>query len=394
VVSGTTSPAPETRRSLLLFTAWVGVLLGAAAGLLLVPSMEILGIEAVVLSFALLYGFGMWPVARTVVSILAFAAFAALVMVPRAQSGAVPDSELVEVVVPLGLAMIVIYHVRRREEALHRVHELAAADRRRARARERLSRMTSHELRTPLTIASGYVDHLLEGERDEERREDLLTVRDELEQLGRVCERLVRAVALDLGAPDAVTYLPPLLDEVRRRWAVVADRDVVVDCRAATVPVNAARLRAALDTLVENSVRYTRPGQRIRLFATEADGRVEVGVADAGPGLPPTLVVLVNSGADLPHAPGEGPPAAESTVTSPESLQDLYSRTGFGLRIVAAIAQSAGGRLVAGRGREGGARLALSVPVTGDRARVDYRTTRLTEAVRTSPSPAAVRTSP
>lgn len=380
---------------MLLFAAWVAVLVGAAVGLVLVPSMEILGIEAVVLSFALLYGFGMWPVARTVVSILAFAAFAALVMVPRAQAGALPDSELVEVVVPLGLAMIVIYHVRRREEALHRVHELAAADRRRARARERLSRMTSHELRTPLTIASGYVDHLLEGERDEERREDLLTVRDELEQLGRVCDRLVRAVALDLGAPDALTDVPPLLDEIRRRWAVVADRDLVVDCGVATVPVNAARLRAALDTLVENSVRYTCPGQRIRLFATEVDGRVEVGVADAGPGLSPTLTYLVNTGVDRAPDPTEAAePGTQPPGASPEGLQDLYSQTGFGLRIVAAIAQSAGGRLVAGPAPEGGARLALSVPAPAARTRADYRTTRVTDTVRTSPPPAAVRTSP
>ena len=57
------------------------------------------------------------------------------------------------------LATIVMFHVRRRVQAVDQANRLAEADRRRAAARDRLSRMTSHELRTPLTIAAGYVEH-------------------------------------------------------------------------------------------------------------------------------------------------------------------------------------------------------------------------------------------
>ena len=59
-----------------------------------------------------------------------------------------------------------------------------------------------------------------------------------------------------------------MLEEVRRRWSGVVDRDLVVDSRVHLVPVNGERLRAALDTLVENSVRYTVDGDRICLFST------------------------------------------------------------------------------------------------------------------------------
>ena len=126
--------------------------------------------------------------------------------------------------------------------------------------------MTSHELRTPLTIAMAYVDQMLMGEPTGRRRDDLQTVREELTQLGRVSERLVRAVALDLGAPEGATDVRAVLEEVRRRWEVVVDRDLVVESETQTVSINADRLRAALDTLVENSVRYTRTGQRVCLF--------------------------------------------------------------------------------------------------------------------------------
>ncbi len=365
MVSGTTSRRPEPRRAAAaLFALWLLVVGAASVSLLLLPSWEIFAVESVVLSFALLYGFGVWPVAPTVATMLGFVAFAALVMYPRAADGDLPSSELVEVVVPAALAVVVIYHVRRRETAILRANELAEENRRRAAARERLSRMTSHELRTPLTIARGYVDHLLASEWDEDRREDLVTVRDELDQVSRVTDRLVRAVALDLGAPDRPTDVAAVLDDVRRRWSMVAERDISVECEVATVPVNGERLRAALDTLVENAVRYTSRGDRIRLFAVEVAGHREVGVADGGPGLSAELVEHVNTsherGLDAVTDSGE-----EGDASAHERLRDTYSQTGFGLRLVASTALSAGGRLVASRAREGGARLAIVLGATG-----------------------------
>ena len=278
--------------------------MAAAVSLVLSPVQEMVTIEVVIFSFAALYGFGVWPVVPTAASVAVFGVFAAAVMVPRTMQGELPAVELIEVVAPMTLAGIVMFHVRRRVQAVDRANRLAEADRRRAAARDRLSRMTSHELRTPLTIAGGYVEHLLADERDDLRREDLLTVRDELFQLGRVSERLVRAVSLDLGAPEDSTDVCAMLEEVRRRWSGIVDRDLVVDSRVHLVPVNGERLRAALDTLVENSVRYTDDGDRICLFSALVDGHAEVGVADSGSGL--------SRRAHLPHrercrrAPGRG----------------------------------------------------------------------------------------
>ncbi|MBM6400009.1 sensor histidine kinase [Phycicoccus sonneratiae] len=359
-MSATASRARDPGLGRVLFGTWLVALVVCSAVLLLVPHLELVAIEIVIFAFAVLYGFGSWPVGRTVVTVVAFAAFAAAVMLPRVVRGDLPPIELVEVVAPVVLASVVIYHVSRRDAAIDRASELAAADRRRAVARDRLGRMTSHELRTPLTIARGYVDHLAASEDDPARHEDLTTVREELDQLTRVAERLVRAVSLDLGAPDRPSDTADLLEEVRRRWAVVTDRDIVVEATAHSVPVNADRLRAAIDTLVENSIRYTSAGDRIRLFSERVGERVEVGVADSGPGLSDELVQRVNTPTDAPDAD------EWDAIDLSTQLRDAYSQTGFGLRIVAGIARSAGGRLVAGRSEEGGSRMAVSVPVAGE----------------------------
>lgn len=339
-----------------LFVLWVLVLVVAVFSLVRFPTAEPYAVEGVVFSFALLYGFGGWSVPTTVTSIVLFGIAAAIVMVPREKAGELPPALLIEIVAPVALAGVVIFHVRRRDEAMRRAAVLAEANSRRAAARERLGRMTSHELRTPLTIATGYVDQLLRQESVPSRREELYTVRDELTQLARVSERLVRAVSLDLGAPEEATDVRALLEEVRRRWDVVVDRDLVVEATVATVPVNGNRLRAALDTLVENSVRYTDTGSQIRLFATEADRCLKIGVADAGSGMSTEMMDRINAGLDLAYDDERGPDEPS------DRLRDLYSQTGFGLRLVAGIARSAGGRIAASRSRDGGARVALVIP--------------------------------
>ena len=369
-MSDTASPRTDRRLGAGLFVAWLAVLCAAAVSLVLGPVEEMVTIEVVIFSFAVLYGFGVWPVAPTATSVMAFGAFSAGVMVPRTLRGELPAVELVEVVGSVALATIVMFHVRRRVQAVEQATRLADADRRRAAARDRLSRMTSHELRTPLTIATGYVEQLLVDEREEQRREDLLTVHDELVRLARVTDRLVRAVALDLGAPEEPTDVGALLEDVRRRWSGVVDRDLVVDSRVHLVPVNGERLRAAVDTLVENAVRYTLDGDRICLFSTSVDGHAEVGVADSGSGLSDELIIRIAGEGDQPHDAVDTSVGADAAA---QRLRDLYSRTGFGLRIVAGIARSAGGRVVASRSVYGGARVALCIPlarVAGDGIRV------------------------
>ena len=70
-------------------------------------------------------------------------------------------------------------------------------------------------------------------------------------------------------------------------------------------------------------------------------------------------MMRINRSADAPPVPGDG---ALTLDDRSGMLRDMYSQTGFGLRLVAGIARSAGGHLVASASEYGGARVALSVP--------------------------------
>ena len=61
-MSGTASRRSERRLSRALFVAWVSLLAVAALALVYAPVQEILIIEVVIFSFAVLYGFGVWDV--------------------------------------------------------------------------------------------------------------------------------------------------------------------------------------------------------------------------------------------------------------------------------------------------------------------------------------------
>jgi signal transduction histidine kinase len=207
-------------------------------------------------------------------------------------------------------------------------------ERRRALIRERLSRVTSHEMRSPLTIAVGYVDHLLRGEHDAERREDLLVVRDELGRLTRGSDRLLRLMQLQDQTDVRDVDLDGLLRDTAERWAAVADREWAVDCEVATFRCSPERIRACLDTLIENSLRYTEAGDAVRVVAFQLGEDVVVGVADSGPGLDPQVSAALNR--------GDG---------TDSLLRDPRSQTGLGLSLVREVAGAHGGRLLTASGQ-------------------------------------------
>ena len=328
-----------------LLPAWL-LLACVCTGLMAAyPGQETIPYHIGWFGFAVAYGFGPWSRRTTLLTVAAYTASSGAVLVWRVDNGVLDGQELYEIPLMCMLVSMMVWHVRRRHASVLALGEVMQRERRRARIRERLSRLTSHEMRTPLTIAVGYVDHLLLEERDTERRDDLLVVRDELGRLTRGSDRLLRLMLLQDQTDVQDVDLDRLLRDTTERWAAVADRQWAVDSGVATFRCSQERIRACLDTLVENSLRYTEPGDAIRVFAFGHGEDVVLGVADSGPGLDPRISAAINRG--------------DGVATRDSMLRDPLSQTGLGLSFVREVAGSHRGRLLAGHAAEGGALVLL-----------------------------------
>ena len=212
--------------------------------------------------------------------------------------------------------------------------------------------MTSHEMRTPATIATGYAEALLAQETDATRRGDLEVIGEELQRLVRASDRITRTIRMDDPDHSGGRDLAGLLRGTVERWRVLADRDWRVECAVREHACSPERLRAAIDTMVENAVRYTGPGDTVRAFAQVDGTHLVVGVADSGPGMPAMLL----------RGLAEGQGAVTTAQDAAYLTADPKSQTGLGLALVREVAQGCGGRLVAGTSGEGGALVAVSLP--------------------------------
>ena len=329
-----------------LFFPWVLLTLACLTAMWVYPGNEVVPFHLIWIGFALAYGFEAWPVPVTCVALAVATVSSGAILLARANAGVIAWEETTEILLMATLACLVLWHVRRRLAATAAVTRLADHQVAAARQRERLARLTSHEMRTPLTLASGYVDLLLAREDRPGHREDLQVVRDELGRLVRAGDRLLRTITLDDDLPQDTLELRDLVEETVTRWSTVADRTWVSDTSRATVVASRERLRACLDTLIENAVRHTEPGDTIRVFChPNGPGSVCLGVADSGPGFTTEQAALLNDherAADGDHGLGIGPSGPNG-------------QTGYGLGIVREIMTARNGMVRAERSPEGGA---------------------------------------
>ncbi|MBR4080500.1 MAG: PAS domain-containing protein [Clostridia bacterium] len=165
---------------------------------------------------------------------------------------------------------------------------------RRAEAgRRQFSANVSHELRTPLTTISGYAEMLASGMANpadagvlggkihqESRR--LLTLIEDILHLSRLDEQVdsdMQPVDLTALAQHVAEKLAPLARKV--------DVPVRVTGEKVIVPGDPLLLEEMIANLVENSLKYNRPGGTVDVETGTRDGRVFLAVRDTGVGIPP-----------------------------------------------------------------------------------------------------------
>jgi signal transduction histidine kinase len=267
---------------------WAAFAAANFAAMVAWPSWETIPFHFVWISLTLLYGFRVWPMRATMIVLAAVMLTTAASISLDAFDGIQLWGELFEVPLMAAMFLAMVWHARRRIDAL-KVAEGRAEERRSMLERqERFVHDASHELRTPLTIARGHLELVRPQGHGEA---ELGIALEELARMDAIIERLLVLATAD--QPDFLSAseveLEPFLEDVFIRWSEVAPRAWRLGpLTAGRLLADPDRLRAALDALLENAVKYTQERDTIELRArVEVAGRVVIEVEDEGCGVPP-----------------------------------------------------------------------------------------------------------
>ena len=288
-LAGRTGASLFDRRHLLaVWTVWA---MACVIVMFLRPGQETIPYHLGWAGFALAFGLGTWSRWQLVTALAWYTLATGAALERSWLLGNIGWDETTEIPLMFLLAMLMVWHVRRRQAALAHVTRLAEREVQACLDREQLMRLTSHELRTPLTIARGYIELLQTRATELDNQQDLSVVGDELERLSRVSDRLIRMILLQDDTTSEMVDIDQVMAQAVERWQVVADRRWVLDARAGRVVGSPERLRTGLDTLVENAIRYTSVGDTIRLVGSRQLDHVVVGVFDTGVGLTDNQII-------------------------------------------------------------------------------------------------------
>lgn len=178
--------------------------------------------------------------------------------------------------------VLVLFFDITRLEALENVRRLFVAD-------------VSHELRTPVTSIKGSIETLLEGG----YVADADAVRF-LEMAARQTDRMAALIAdltdlslietgairLEIESVDLASLAAGVVESISQRHPA-SEVGVVSDVpRGFAVRADRRRLEQVLVNLVDNGVKFNRPGGRVVVSATRRGGAVRITVEDTGAGIP------------------------------------------------------------------------------------------------------------
>jgi signal transduction histidine kinase len=308
-----------------LDAGWVAFALANLAAMALWPSWETIPFHFIWVSLTLLYGFRIWRPQATYSVLAAVMATTGFLILADAFHGEQLWGELFEVPLMSAMFLAMVWHARRRQEALAKVERQAEERAALLDQEERFLHDVSHELRTPVTIARGHLEVLRRASAEPVQEVDVAV--DELDRIERILERLLLLAKAD--HPDFVVLdeIEPevFLEDVLMRWSEVAPRV----WRLGSVPAGRLRvdpeaLRIALDALLENAVKYTETSEAIRLSARGEGTSLVIEVEDEGRGVPG-------------HALGH---IFERFARADSARSRAHGGVGLGLAIVDAIAKA------------------------------------------------------
>jgi signal transduction histidine kinase len=192
----------------------------------------------------------------------------------------------------------------------------------------------AHDLRTPLARLRSVAESALRSDDPSAAREALARCLDEADRVGAMLTTLMdiseaetgtlRLERRPVGVTDLVRDAMDLYTDLAEDKGIDLGSDEIAPLH---VDVDPARLRQALANLIDNAIKYTEPGGRVRIAADAEGTWVRISVEDTGIGIEPD---------DLPHVWDRLYRADRS-----RSERGL----GLGLSLVKAIVEAHGGRV-------------------------------------------------
>ena len=225
------------------------------------------------------------------------------------------------------------------------------------RVRTDLVSTVSHELRTPLASIKGYLELLQDDLHDQMSPQQVSMMGAIRRNLDRLNELIANLLALSRAEETELSVQPVDLRGVATEVGTdlrltAAGRDISIRTLHTAEPVvvlgDRSQLIRAVQNLVTNAVKFSRPGGSVELRVTQADDEAVLEVADEGIGIPSADLAGLGS----------------RFYRASNAVQAEIAGTGLGLRIVQTIMDRHGGSLsvdsVEGEGSTFTVRLPLS----------------------------------
>lgn len=175
-----------------------------------------------------------------------------------------------------------------------RIQALVEGLRRSEESRKALLAVASHEIRTPLTSIHGFAEALRDGlvPTEERRQRYYQIIATESERLSRMVDDLFDVTKLQAGQAElelqVITvgpWLTEFVDSLRPPDGLHLELILAPEAGSSRIYGDRDRLRQVLTNLVSNAVRFTPPGEAVRLEALPDGDELIVRVSDRGPGL-------------------------------------------------------------------------------------------------------------
>lgn len=158
----------------------------------------------------------------------------------------------------------------------------------------RMSAELAHQLRTPLCTATLHASRLAEPDlAPEERQQTALRLAGQLRQLDGLINRMLGFLKTSARDRELSAIEPLVQAQLELIGPQLQERALRLDLRwqapDCVIPVDRLQIGSAVLALLENAMQHSPPGSTLSVACVSQGHRVEISVADEGPGIAPDM---------------------------------------------------------------------------------------------------------